>query len=90
MRETQVLVSSLIKESRITPAYAGNTIASYFSLGLLLDHPRVCGKHYFECAGEPKSIGSPPRMRETLLLFAVFFIAIRDHPRVCGKHLKNK
>ena len=53
-------------ESRITPAYAGNTLCTWRSLHWHQDHPRLCGEH--SCSTIKTSIrgGSPPPMRGTL------------------------
>ena len=82
----------------ITPAYAGKSSLSAFSVGRFRDHPRVCGE---------KIRGSPPRMRGKVLCNAncVVYVGITpayagksmnwilarrawwDHPRVCGEKI---
>ena len=45
MRGTQAGRIIRIQMQGIIPAYAGNTLTSYYALGYLRDHPRVCGEH---------------------------------------------
>ena len=55
-----------MKERRITPAPAGNTQYPTDSHQFSKDHPRACGKHSLLHSLEQKTVGSPPRLRETL------------------------
>ena len=48
---------------RITPAYAGKSLASLESLCQPWDHPRVCGEKFMSLAFISPCLGSPPRMR---------------------------
>ena len=48
---------------RITPAYAGKTLAKGNTYQPLQDHPRVCGENVEDGKWGKKSQGSPPRMR---------------------------
>ncbi len=65
MRETLHLSLQFLRQSRITPAYAGNTHIPYQDTSQPKDHPRVCGKHIVQTGDTIESVGSPPRMRET-------------------------
>ena len=56
-----------ITRSRITPAYAGKTIAIPLLRCIHRDHPRVCGKDRYRAALRFNITGSPPRMRERLM-----------------------
>ena len=51
--------------SRITPAYAGNTIAEGADIDANRDHPRLRGKHIAIRQSPIAMIGSPPLTRET-------------------------
>ena len=47
----------------ITPAYAGKSSLSAFSVGRFRDHPRVCGEKQHGSKHQIQVKGSPPRMR---------------------------
>ena len=47
----------------ITPACAGNTRGVRPGLGVLWDHPRVCGEYRIKEGHIPWFTGSPPRVR---------------------------
>ncbi len=71
----------------ITPACAGKTAASHYGWCRAWDHPRVCGKNQVWDDAHEGQKGSPPRVREKLLLALSLILAVRDHPRVCGKNV---
>ena len=47
----------------ITPAYAGKSFGISVGIGVLLDHPRVCGEKGSFSKSFTAFTGSPPRMR---------------------------
>ena len=49
--------------SGITPAYAGKSCCTRWTVPQRPDHPRVCGEKTLPDADEEKAKGSPPRMR---------------------------
>ena len=49
----------------IIPAYAGNTFANCRVIGMIRDHPRVCGEHGRVVTVNGNVKGSSPRMRGT-------------------------
>ena len=51
----------------ITPACAGNSKQAFLALGLLGDHPRVCGEQRIRTTGCKYIYGSPPRVRGTVI-----------------------
>ena len=51
----------------ITPAYAGNTTQQKTRRNNARDHPRVCGEHVIPVKPITCILGSPPRMRGTLV-----------------------
>ena len=51
--------------NRNTPAYAGNTPFKSLLIGVLWEHPRVCGEHLFCHLAIFRVQGTPPRMRGT-------------------------
>ena len=51
--------------SRIIPAYAGNTWSDTWPAPIPRDHPRVCGEHTIETQHAISEMGSSPRMRGT-------------------------
>ena len=67
LRETLISPASHLYASRITPAPAGNTTKGRIMFTEWQDHPRACGKHEKRKILEVATLGSPPRLRETLL-----------------------
>ena len=68
MREKPDFVKTGVFSRRITPAYAGKTRAQPYSQFLHKDHPRVCGKNVQRPRKRASRLGSPPRMREKLVI----------------------
>ena len=52
----------------ITPACAGKTTPTTALRSFIRDHPRVCGKDSSEVEPSLFSTGSPPRVRERLVV----------------------
>ena len=52
-----------LRESRITPACAGNSLNSFSFSGYWKDHPRVCGEQQSPATLLIRLQGSPPRVR---------------------------
>ena len=67
MRGTHGLTKVPIPRLGITPAYAGNTTRIRCLSELVRDHPRVCGEHNGVMRMKDNKLGSPPRMRGTLM-----------------------
>ena len=65
LRETRECDPANVRESRITPAPAGNTKSTRLRTTILWDHPRACGKHLVQWGKLAEDVGSPPRLRET-------------------------
>ena len=77
-----------LKSSRITPAYAGNTLKVIYLTVFQRDHPRLRGEHddlqkYFNC-----TIGSPPPTRGTPDKFKKKFPRSRITPAYAGNTTK--
>ena len=53
----------------ITPAHAGTTLNKVAVYKSLQDHPRSCGNHFATGIPVLDGAGSPPLMREPLLLY---------------------
>jgi len=64
VRERPILCFSIKALSGITPACAGKTAYSKCRSALPRDHPRVCGKDFYELKKHIVMVGSPPRVRE--------------------------
>ncbi len=75
--------------SRITPAYAGKTFFHNFEPYIAKDHPRVCGKDATRNMATRRLSGSPPRMRERLLLREQAEEPVGITPAYAGKTEKN-
>ena len=69
----------------ITPACAGKTIWAKSIPQILRDHPRVCGKNASVVTDDMKPSGSPPRVREKLVLHLALCRRSRITPACAGK-----
>ena len=87
VREKPKLLRHNRRNFRITPASAGKTMLVCLSGCHLRDHPRECGKNGKEksVASNPK--GSPPRVREKLMLSTNPLAETRITPASAGKTL---
>ena len=70
---------------RITPASAGKTQIDLIPYFHAQDHPRECGKNWSSSTGRSASGGSPPRVREKLVLLVVIIKSLRITPASAGK-----
>ena len=52
-----------VSSKRITPAYAGKSLAVSVLCGVGRDHPRVCGEKAYINAAMDGGVGSPPHVR---------------------------
>ena len=71
MRGTPSHPPGSLYNTRIIPAYAGNTFFPARAFFSRKDHPRVCGEHAHKMVYFIPSAGSSPRMRGTLQRVAV-------------------
>ena len=69
----------------ITPAHAGKTESGTFANPTGEDHPRACGKDRAFFSFLRLFLGSPPRMRERLLIASAFFQDVGITPAHAGK-----
>ena len=69
----------------ITPACAGRTRIVSNHLPAILDHPRVCGKNQAGRTTVDSKKGSPPRVREELLLASFVTAPVRITPACAGR-----
>ena len=67
VRGTVVPISYINLYTRITPACAGNSVHQDYFSGQCQDHPRVCGEQAVKSGRLLSSLGSPPRVRGTVL-----------------------
>ena len=79
-----ITIKTIRCNTRITPAYAGNTCFQVVQIEGSKDHPRVCGKHKGSNLRRAWLEGSPPRMRETLTLIIRKNICYRITPAYAG------
>ena len=75
---------------RITPARAGKTAEYRQRHGQYWDHPRSCGKDLHDKYGFGRNRGSPPLVRERLVLVIVEDDVLRITPARAGKTRRNK
>ena len=57
----------ILRSQRITPACAGNSDTARRVSIDTRDHPRVCGEQIIRCPENPMHLGSPPRVRGTVI-----------------------
>ena len=70
---------------RITPAYAGKTIAGFKNIWIIEDHPRVCGENLVSRVSGGLFPGSPPRMRGKPIFDFLFEFGDGITPAYAGK-----
>ena len=68
VRGTVLKDTSTLHMMRITPACAGNSYSGSFNRCWLQDHPRVCGEQCTSVGIRRIPIGSPPRVRGTVVV----------------------
>ena len=64
VREKPLLLEDNNPFIGITPACAGKTTIISLRVGIIRDHPRVCGKNLSSNFTDTEGLGSPPRVRE--------------------------
>ena len=69
VRGTAIQRFRLLDDLRITPACAGNSRHRVPLIGGIGDHPRVCGEQREVQPPVLAALGSPPRVRGTVLHF---------------------
>ena len=74
------------RETRIIPAYAGNTSSAMLNSFSFRDHPRVCGEHQHRAPETAMELGSSPRMRGTHAISTFFASPEGSSPRMRGTH----
>ena len=86
MRGKQNRAAYILSWSRITPAHAGKTIPSAYTLHLHRDHPRACGENgaggsvgHIVCRITPAHAGKTHQKSSKN-------IKNQDHPRACGEN----
>ena len=75
---------------RITPACAGITLWAELVPRRCRDHPRVCGNYRKICAQRSRSPGSPPRVRELLLILHLCGLKVGITPACAGITKKRR
>ena len=70
--------------NRITPACAGNSHIFYIQLYTDWDHPRVCGEQLCCLHFVHLILGSPPRVRGTVLHTSISALCFRITPACAG------
>ena len=63
MRGKVFLAPLVLSVIRITPAYAGKSLAEFGKTSKVWDHPRLCGEKHGKKAIRHLGLGSPPPMR---------------------------
>ena len=87
MRGKEFVNHNRSRQSGITPAYAGKSLACRSFLISHRDHPRVCGEKKLCCSVLTSIIGSPPRMRGKESSTLMKNMEMRITPAYAGKSL---
>ena len=90
VREKPSPFSALPANAGITPACAGKTPVFFCVSYIYQDHPRVCGKNVTDVVKDPVGSGSPPRVREKLLVLSEISLIPRITPACAGKTLASR
>ena len=94
-RGIRIIMNMEITTGRITPAHAGNTIATRGQIILLKDHPRTRGEYAIAVITACVGSGSPPHTRgiqkvwitsRRWLRMDYFPKMVEDHPRTRGEY----
>ena len=83
-RGTRAGMREALADSRIIPAWAGNTVDGYVSVAITPDHPRVGGEHLQTDGGVRCGYGSSPRGRGTRHHLLITVLSIRIIPAWAG------
>ena len=86
MRGILVTSKSSGSESRITPAYAGNTSHCSGYSAAYQDHPRLCGEYCSKCFSKPINGRITPAYAGNTSLRHHQVHTEQDHPRLCGEY----
>ena len=89
MRGKVIISRIATTPTRITPAYAGKRLLHGFLLGLLQDHPRVCGEKRVHQPKTEHDVGSPPRMRGKVVFGCLVGCFSGITPAHAGKGLRS-
>ena len=83
----KALGTSYIRDAvcRITPAYAGKSVASRWLIAVRRDHPRLCGEKAVVAVGIDTDLGSPPPMRGKGVVIVCVITISRITPAYAGK-----
>ena len=84
MRGTLLQLPDIPSNGGIIPAYAGNTFCEKTPENTTRDHPRVCGEHLLPVVTSPFCPGSSPRMRGTLMIWAMAILSRGIIPAYAG------
>ena len=85
VREKHIVNDNYKFKRGITPACAGKTKRQRSISLVRVDHPRVCGKNQKNLIYSPIIQGSPPRVREKLVLFPCLRRGCGITPACAGK-----
>ena len=72
---------------RITPAYAGKSLAEFGKTSKVWDHPRLCGEKSTCPQFLEKRIRITPAYAGKSCLAEQRYGGAKDHPRLCGEKL---
>ena len=75
---------------RITPARAGNSPEAGRTKDQCKDHPRACGEQWLDLTEGPGGLGSPPRVRGTVLQRLSLYHLARITPARAGNRALNR
>ena len=85
MRGKALIHEMVHLHNRITPAYAGKSLPQPKFVGVIKDHPRLCGEKFSHCVTAFGVTGSPPPMRGKDLFPSDPIQKFRITPAYAGK-----
>ena len=89
MRGKDNVIYPVLREERITPAYAGKSCFHHIEQPFPEDHPRLCGEKQPDTFGQLTQLGSPPPMRGKEMEKESIERDIRITPAYAGKRRKD-
>ena len=90
VRGTELALDWFDARGRITPACAGNSCPRRPECAKVADHPRVCGEQSATNTCSRLPIGSPPRVRGTVVVFVRCSLLLRITPACAGNSMISK
>ena len=86
-KDNDAMVFNMV--TRITPAYAGKSLAEFGKTSKAWDHPRLCGEKPHTIQVDQSNVWITPAYAGKSMVSGVCSPGLRDHPRLCGEKLEQ-